>query len=176
MKKLFLLTLSITIITCSLVGCNRSNGNISKQDDESGIIKQEDKSEYDKIYNIALDSFMRLDEGLNGEMKYIAINSKTLKNATNQDILEILDYFKKYDVKVFDESFDSLKEKGMVKQGNSLEGVLLEIISIEEISENKIKIEGSKFRSGLGAISVESIIVKSENEWKLESADITMIS
>jgi hypothetical protein len=109
-------------------------------------------------------------------MEYIAINSQTLSNASDEDIIKIKDYFIKYEVEIIDESFNTLSEKGMVKKGNYIEGLLLEITDVNIISDNKVIIEGSKFRSGLGAVGVKSTVIKSNGEWQLESADMTWIS
>ncbi|MCT4544463.1 MAG: hypothetical protein N4A63_13030 [Vallitalea sp.] len=139
-------------------------------------IETEEESIWDDVYSIALDSFITVDEGLNSDMEYIAINSQTLSNASDEDIIKIKDYFIKYEVEIIDESFNILSEKGMVKKGNYIEGLLLEITDVNIISDNKVIIEGSKFRSGLGAVGVKSTVIKSNGEWQLKSADMTWIS
>lgn len=41
---------------------------------------------------------METDEGLNDNMKYIAIDTSTLTNASEDDIDKIMKYFEKYNV------------------------------------------------------------------------------
>jgi hypothetical protein len=135
-----------------------------------------EESIYSEIYIIALESFMSLDEALNHEMKYIAINNDTLIKATEADVDTVVDYFKKYAVDVINESYKTLKEKDMVIDEFYIEGVLLEIETVEFLSEDKVVVEGSKYKSGLGAIGVKAILIKEDGHWILESADITWIS
>lgn len=173
LKKILLLV--IVLIVTSTIGCSNSDRNGDKENVVESEVNEE-VSIYSDIYTIALDSYMPIDEGLNSDMQYIAINTQTLENATDEDIKRILDFFKKYKVDVIDESFESLKEKGMVKDGNYIEGVLLVIESINQVSENRVIIEGSKFRSGIGAIGVKSTIIKENGKWILDSAEMTWIS
>ncbi|HHV28978.1 MAG TPA: hypothetical protein GXX73_05165 [Clostridium sp.] len=119
---------------------------------------------------------MPIDEGLNGDMEYIAIETQTLENATESDKKAVLEYFKKYDVKIMDESFETLKAKGMVKDLNSLDGLLLRIVKVDKISDNEIIIECSKFRSGLGAVGVKCVLKKENDKWIVSSSQLTWIS
>ncbi|GAA0182571.1 hypothetical protein SH2C18_49260 [Clostridium sediminicola] len=145
-------------------------------DDNGGTDTSNNKTKLSDIYTIAMDSFIPLDDGLNGDMKYIAINTQTLTDASEADKKYILKYFEKYNVEVIDETFDTLKEKGMVKDGNYIEGILLSIDDINFISDNEVEIEGTKFRSGKGAIGVKSVIKNKNGEWELQKADMTWIS
>ena len=129
------------------------------------------------VYITALDSFMPLDEGLNGGMKYIAIDTSSLEHLSESNKAELLKYFEKYDVEVKDASFDELKEQGLFNEDTlSLEGILLKIENFEILSKKKIKIEGSKYRSGLGAIGVNCVLEHKGDEWQVKSAEITWIS
>ena len=132
---------------------------------------------YAEIYSLTLDSYMPIDSALNYEMKYIAIDTKTLKNATKEDVKYILEYFDKYGVDVIDESSESLAEKGLIRKekGNSLEGILLSIDKVEAKSDKEIILEGSKFKSGLGAIGVRTIIIY-DDKWKIKESSMTYIS
>lgn len=175
-NKVVFLTIIILIIVSIMLGCT----NMKEKEESSQQLKKTESSNkelsiYGDVYRIALEAMIPIDDALNSNMKYIAINTATLENATDEDVLKIMEYFKKYEVNVIDESFQSLKEKGMVKNG-SIDGILLKIERIEKISDDKVIVEGSKFRSGNGAIGVTSILVRSKGEWKLESAGITWIS
>lgn len=141
------------------------------------IVTQSGLTKYAKIYSLTLDSYIPLDKALNREMNYIAIDSKTLTDATKEDIQYILKYFEKYDVNVIDKSFDTLIEKGMTigVNSNDLGGILLSIDKIEKDSDEKMVIEGSKFRSGNGVIGVKTILTNNEG-WNVKESNITWIS
>jgi hypothetical protein len=47
-------------------------------------------------------------------------------------------YYKEYDVDIIDESIESLKEKGMVNDHGSIDGILLQVESIKFISEDEV--------------------------------------
>ena len=132
--------------------------------------------DYKDIYTLALESLMEEENGLNSDMKYLAINFKTLSNIDENDVSMIMKYFAKYDVEVLDESFNSLNDKGMVFESNYIEGVLLEVTNVEVINKKKFKVECSKFRSGKGAIGLECIIIFTGGSWKVEETKITWIS
>lgn len=136
----------------------------------------ENITQFRDLYTIALDSFIPIDDGLNSDMKYIAIDTNTLTHASETDKKFILKYFEKYNLEIMDETFDSLKEKGLVKEGNYIEGLLLSIDEIKFVSNNTVEIEGSKFRSGLGAVGVKCVIKNEDGEWILKKADMTWIS
>lgn len=128
-------------------------------------------------YIAALDSFMPLDEGLNGGMKYIAVDGSTLEHLSGSDRKEVLRYFEKYGVKVMDASLEKLKEMGLFNEKSlSLDGILLSIKKVDINSRDKIIIEGSKYRSGLGAIGVKCALVYKDGKWQVENAGITWIS
>lgn len=135
------------------------------------------KGEIVDVYIAALDSFMPLDEGLNGGMKYIAIDTNTLKHLPANDKQELLKYFEKYHVEVMDASLEKLKEMGLFDEKTlSLDGILLRVQKMEILSQKKAVIEGSKYRSGIGAIGVKCVIEYKDGEWKVKKADITWIS
>lgn len=162
------------VVLVTSVGCNST-----KQTDiekEQGIGVDIEGTIVD-IYIAVLDSFMPLDEGLNRGMKYIAIDTSTLKYLPVGDKQELLKYFEKYNVEVMDASLEKLKEMGLFDEKTlSLDGILLRIKDIEILSEKRAIIEGSKYRSGKGAIGVKCIVEYKNGKWKVEKADITWIS
>src|SRR5660397_28060 len=91
----------------------------------SSCTRTQEEVDYGTIYSLALDSIISVSEGLNHDMKYIAIDTDTLEGATEEEIEAVMTYFEKYGVDVLAESFDSLREKGMVINNDYLEGVLL---------------------------------------------------
>lgn len=121
---------------------------------------------------------MKEDEGLNSDMEYIAIDMSNYEEVDESDKKEILNYFKeKYKVEVMDATFEQLEEKGLYNSDMmSLDGVLLKIEKVDFKFNNKILFEGSKYRSGLGAIGVEVKVHYQDNKWKAKEVKMTWIS
>lgn len=162
MKKISLLLLLVIVLSCGLLACNKK-------------VTAEDH--LPEIYIQAFDSFMPLDEGINGEVKYIAIDMSNLNGLKDTDKEKILNYFKKYGVEVMDASFDDLKQKGLYDEKRlCLEGIVLSIKTIDILSDSEVKIEGSKYRSGEGAIGVIVTVVYKEGKWQVGKTDLTWIS
>lgn len=163
MRKIcFLLILFVVAFSAVLTACNE---------------KVTAKDHLPEIYIQAFDSFMPLDEGLNGEMKYIAIDMSNLNSLNITGKEKILNHFKKYGVEVMEASLEDLKQKGLFNERSlSLEGILLSIKEVDIQSDTKVQIEGSKYRSGLGAIGVITTVVYKDGKWQVEKANITWIS
>lgn len=138
----------------------------------------EPKEHLGEIYSIALDSIMKEDEGLNSDMQYIAIDMSNFEEVDESDKKEILNYFKeKYKVEVMDATFEQLEEMGLYNSDMmSLDGVLLKIEKVGFKFNNKILFEGSKYRSGLGAIGVEVKVHYQDHKWKAKEVKMTWIS
>lgn len=138
----------------------------------------EPKEHLGEIYSVALDSIIKQDEALSSDMKYIAIDMSNFKNVNENDKKEILDYFKeKYKVEVMDATFEQLQQKGLFNPDTmTLDGVLLRIKKVEFKINNNIFFEGSKYRSGDGAIGVEVTVHYKENQWKSKEVQTTWIS
>lgn len=165
--------LRLTIIIVAMMvlcGC-KSNFEEKINDQQEEVV-----TIYGEIYKTAFDEIMKVDEGLNSDSKYIAINIKTLEGANQKDIEYIFNEFEKYSNTVIDESLETLKEKGMVKDLNSIEGILLEIISIETISNEEVIVEVSKFRSGIGAIGMKYKLERKDNKWEIKDENMLWIS
>ncbi|MFC5651062.1 hypothetical protein ACFPYJ_18505 [Paenibacillus solisilvae] len=62
---------------------------------------------------LALDAYMPIDEGLNGDMKYIAIDMSNFKGLDDTDKEQILKHFDKYNVKVMEATYELLKAEGL---------------------------------------------------------------
>jgi hypothetical protein len=185
MKKfiliLFAIILIFILISCNTLNKNKNSLDLSVNDREktsSDIFnKEEENKSYSlaKLYCIALDSFIPVDKGLNRDMEYIAIDIETLEITDLKAKNYIKEYFSKYNVPVIFESFESLKAKGKVGELNSLEGILLSIKN-KKISEKKAIIEGSKFRSGIGAIGMHCKLVYKDGKWELTESRMSWIS
>lgn len=135
----------------------------------------EPKEHLGEIYSVALDSIMEQDEGLSSDMEFIAIDMSNFEEVTDIDKEEILNYFKeKYKIEVMDATFEQLKGKGLYNPETlSLDGVLLRIEKVEFKSNNNIFFEGSKYRSGKGAVGVEVTVHHKDNKWKSKEVKMT---
>ncbi|MFP5108129.1 peptide ABC transporter substrate-binding protein [Neobacillus sp. C211] len=132
-----------------------------------------------EIYSVALDAIMEKDEALSSEMKFIAIDMSNFDDGLSaKDKKEIMIFFKdKYKVDVMDATFDELKEKGYYNADKmSLDGVLLRIEKMDFKLNNNVFFEGSKYRSGLGAIGVEGTAHYTEGNWQIKKLKETWIS
>jgi len=164
--KKIVMALLILVVGASLFGCT-----VDKEK-----VKKTNTTKYSEVYTLALDSLISLDETLNYEMDYIALDTKSFTNATEEDMKVIMENLKKYEVDVIEESLESLQEKKMLDEYGVLYGILLKIENVDVKSKNKIVIESSKYRSGLGAIWIETTIVKKDNVWEVEKSEIGAIS
>lgn len=117
------------------------------------------------MYNVVLDYFIELDAALNSDMKYIAVNFDVNIDDENKD--NVLENLKKYNVDIIEGNLEDLKAKGLGDEYGNLEGILLSISDIKIESENKIIIEGSKYRSGLGSVSAQVTINNDNGTWKI---------
>ena len=109
-------------------------------------------------------------------MKYIALDLSALTDINENDKKAIIKYFKRYGVEVMEASLEQLQDKGLFnKETMSLDGILLRIKSVKKSSDEVI-IEGTKYRSGKGAIGVVSTLVYKSDKWVVESSRIIWIS
>ncbi|EKN69963.1 peptide ABC transporter substrate-binding protein [Schinkia azotoformans] len=138
----------------------------------------EPKEHLGEIYSVALDSIMEQDEALSSNMEYIAIDMSNFEELDENDKKEIINYFKeKYKVDVLGATLEQLKEKGLYNPDTmALDGVLLRIENVDFKFNNNIFFEGSKYRSGNGAVGVEVTIQLKDNRWKSKEAKMTWIS
>ena len=155
--------ISILFIIILLTGCN------------NGI---EPKEHLGEIYTVALDSILLEDQALNDNMAFIAIDMSNFEDLDANSKEEILKYFKvTYKVEVMDATFEQLKEMGLYNPDTySLDGVLLKINKIEYKLNNSVLLEGSKYRSGLGAIGVEVKVHYEDKKWETEEINLQWIS
>ncbi len=137
------------------------------------------KEHLGEIYSVALDSIMEKDEALSSEMKFIAIDMSNFDDGLSaKDKEAIITFFKdKYKVDVMEATFDELKEKGFYDpEKMSLTGVLLRIEKMDFKWNHNVFFEGSKFRSGLGAIGVEGTVHYKDGTWQMKESKETWIS
>lgn len=128
-----------------------------------------------QLYSLAFQAMMEMDEGLNSEMKYIAIDFSELTQLTEEDQAYILASFETYGVETRSASIDELKQEEGFKDKLVLDGVLL-LVEQVEISEDAAIIEGSKYSSGNGAIGTKITLKLEDGSWSVSDAGITWIS
>ena len=160
MKYKFMSMLFIIIL---LTGCN------------NGIKSKEHLSE---IYTVALDSILLEDQALNDNMAFIAIDMSNFDDLDASDKEEILNYFEEtYKVEVMDSTFEQLQEMGLYNPDTtSLDGVLLSIDKVHHKLNNTVILEGSKHRSGLGAIGLDVKVQYKDSIWQTTEITLQWIS
>ncbi|KOO42787.1 hypothetical protein [Priestia koreensis] len=134
---------------------------------------EDPKDHLGEIYTVVLDSIMKEDKSLNSDMEFIAIDMSSFNEVNGDDKKVILSYFRdKYNVDVMNATMDKLKDQGYYNQDTmSLDGVLLKIEKIEVKFNNSVLIQASKFRSGKGAIGVESKVHYKDGKWKIKESN-----
>ncbi|WP_053372541.1 hypothetical protein [Paenibacillus sp. FJAT-27812] len=126
-----------------------------------------------ELYSLALDAYMPIDNGLNGDMKYIAIDMSNFKDLDETDKEQILAHFDKYNVEVMEATYEQLEAKGLLDPETLvLNGVLLRVEKTE-ISNKQIVVEGSKYRAGDRAIGTKVIVENKNGKWQVTKADGT---
>lgn len=155
--------ISMLFIVTLLTGCN------------SNI---EPKAHLDKIYTVALESIMQEDEALNDNMEFIAIDMSNFDDLDASSKEDILNHFEKtYKVEAMEATFEQLKEMGLYNPDTtSLDGVLLSIDKVHHKLNNTVILEGSKHRSGLGAIGVEVKVQYIDKKWEATEINLRWIS
>ncbi|MCU6792138.1 copper amine oxidase N-terminal domain-containing protein [Paenibacillus sp. WQ 127069] len=120
------------------------------------------------VYGLAVNALLKSDPGLTREMKYIAVDPTGLKDLGEGDMEEILQSLNGNGVLVMKASFDELKAKGMVRDVNALEGVLL-IVEKVVYAKDSILIDGYIFKTGLAAASSRITIQRDGEGWRISS-------
>jgi hypothetical protein len=141
-------------------------------------IRENPKKHLGEIYTIALDSIMKMDKALNSNMEFIAIDMSNFEGVNEKQQKEVLNYFKdKYEIEVMNATIEDLEEKGYYNTDTmALDGVLLRIDKVDFKFNHNVLFEGSKFRSGKGAIGVESTIHYKKGKWQIKESKETWIS
>lgn len=150
-----------------------------KEDKESSSnIKVLDvvKNEYSKIiklYLTAIDNLMNEDKGLNENIEYLAIDTKSFVNFLNQKLLDeeedkILHYCSKYSEDIRENSLEELKEEGLFdNETMSLKGMVIYVQKVDKISENEVKFTIVKYVGGTGALFADYTLKYIGEEWKI---------
>ncbi|MGG4552401.1 hypothetical protein [Paenibacillus humicus] len=132
-----------------------------------------------QLYGLVFEAMMPIDEALNEDLKYIAIDFSVLTHLTEEDKQYIEEYISsRFAAPVRDATFEQLKESeggDFNVNGMVLSGVLLQIEKVE-ISEHGAVIEGMKYRSGNGAVGIAIQLELKDGAWKVIEATNTWIS
>ncbi|MUG46354.1 hypothetical protein [Paenibacillus woosongensis] len=132
-----------------------------------------------QLYGLVFEAMMPIDEALNEDLKYIAIDFSVLTQLTEEDKQYIEEYISsRFAAPVRDATFEQLKESegdDFTVNGMVLSGVLLQIDKVE-ISEHGAVIEGMKYRSGNGAVGIAIQLELKDGAWKVIEATNTWIS
>ncbi|AZK45025.1 hypothetical protein [Paenibacillus lentus] len=128
-----------------------------------------------QLYGLAFEAMMSIDEALNEDMTYIAIDFSVLSQLTDEDKRYIEERMGQFAVPVKDATLEQLKES----EGNEIKdndmvlgGVLLQIDKVD-ISENGAIIAGTKYRSGNGAIGIQIELTLEDGSWMVKKAAST---
>lgn len=134
------------------------------------------KNEYSKIvklYLTAIDNLMSEDIGLNENIEYLAIDTKSFINFLNQKLLDeeedkILHYCSKYSEDIRESNFEELKSQGLFdNETMSLKGMLIYVQKVDKISEKEVKFTIVKYVGGTGALFADYTLKYVGEEWKI---------
>ncbi|WP_078552052.1 hypothetical protein [Bacillus alkalicellulosilyticus] len=129
------------------------------------------------VYILALDTAMKKDTALNDKMEFIAIDMSNFEHVQIHHKEEIILYFEdKYQVEVMDTTYAQLIEDGLYDEESlRFDGVLLRLDKIE-IKKRKLHIEGSKYKSGTGAIGIDILLHFKDGKWEIKESRDTWVS
>jgi hypothetical protein len=183
MRKLIISLLLITYISVPFMGCTKKS--VSNNTKETSVqstnmnnIKEPKlESKKSQLYELAFDAVWEIDKGLNTNIKYISINTKTFKDFSEEDRRQLFEYVAdKYDAVMLDMSIDELKKEGYINDLNFKEGILFQVDKYNSYSSNSVSFEGMKWASGLGAIGFSFEGQNKNNMWELKKCSMTWIS
>jgi Ca-activated chloride channel family protein len=127
-------------------------------------------------YEAAIDKLYNEDEALNMNIKYLAVDTTKMKNLTEESKKTFLENLVKYGLTVLDTTSVELEKNGYIKDTNFEEGILFELED-EQMKNNTIIMDVSKFRSGMGAIGYEGMELKYRNgKWEIKDSGSPWIS
>ncbi|MDF2614257.1 MAG: hypothetical protein K0S71_2043 [Clostridia bacterium] len=120
-----------------------------------------------EAYLLAIDTFYAEDPGLNGDIKYLAIDTTKIDNLNIDSKKELLSALEKYNLTVMDTTFEDLQAEGLIKDLYFEEGILFRIED-EPMTDKALTLRVSKWRSGTGAIGTDKMVFqKIKGTWKI---------
>lgn len=164
-------------------GGNR--GNVPEPDEETATngnaqpetLSDEMNGSAGQLYAITFEAMMELEEALNDEMNYIAVDLSEMTQLTEDDKTYIIKHLQSFGTEIRDRTLEQLiqEEKPDQDLPAALKGVLLRINKVE-ITEDSARIEGSKYRSGTGAVGARITLKLEQGAWKLADSEMIRIS
>lgn len=160
MKKI---TILLILILLFISGCTTNN--------ETGEVPDPMDA-----YLVVIDMLYKDDSVLNENIKYLAMDTTNMTNLTEEDKEILLEELEEYGHTVLNMTFEELEEEGYIEDLYFKEGILLEIDD-EPMEDNAIKMNASKWKSGLGAIGYDGMIVEYNGEiWEVTEVGGNWIS
>ena len=165
---------------------------ISKfQTNNTKLEKNAEAEKSDKIvemYKTIIDDLVQNQNAIYTSDKYISLDVESLKapalentgeylSLTEAEQNKLLEYCKKYNKEVKNLSIEELKSQGFNKGDNTfieLEGALLKVIEIEQLTENKAIITFQSFHSGLGAVMPKYELRYKNGKWDITTREMAV--
>ena len=127
-------------------------------------------------YTAVIDKLYNEDIALNSDIKYIAVDTSKVNNLSDEEKSSLLKELEKYGYIVLNMTFEELEKEGYIEELYFKEGILFKIED-EPVSGNSIKMDVSKWRSGLGAIGYDDMKVEYKNgKWEVTKTGNAWIS
>lgn len=118
-------------------------------------------------YTTVIDKLYNEDTALNHDIKYIAVDTSLIKNLSDEQKSVLLKEIEGYGYMVLDLTFEELEKQGYIEDLYFKEGILFKLEDITR-SRNSITMDISKWRSGLGAIGYNDLVVKyTKGKWEV---------
>jgi hypothetical protein len=137
---------------------------------------QELPPESSNPYFVLFKQMFTDDPGLNGDIKYIAVDLTGVLAEDNTGFLALMNAFcNKEDLTLLEDSVDGLIEKGLVKDSYFEEGIVIEFDDTE-LTDSKLVTDARKWRSGLGAIGGTFTLEKQGGVWSITETENQWIS
>lgn len=139
----------------------------------AGCSKSEKTPNMAEAYTTVIDKLYTEDSGLNGDIKYLAIDTSLMTNLADETKAELLKQLGSYGFIVLDMSFEELQKQGYIKDLYFKEGILFRIED-EPIKNNSITMKASKWRSGLGAIGHNNLTINfKDGKWEITELGVS---
>lgn len=127
-------------------------------------------------YTTVIDKLYNEDMALNSDIKYIAVDTSSIVNISEEEVSRLLKEIEKYGYDVLDMTFEELEQEGYIKDLYFEEGILFRIKD-NVMSGSSITMDVSKWRSGLGAIGYDDLRVKyRDSKWEVTKTGTAWIS
>ena len=118
-------------------------------------------------YLLVIDKLYEEDTVLNDNIKYLAIDTTTMANLNDDNREILLEELDKYGHTVLDMTFYELEEEEYIRDLYFQKGILIRIED-EVMEDNIIKMNASKWKSGLGAIGYDGMTLEYNGEvWEV---------